>query len=66
MRNGGAGVADSPINVQGSLAELAQLALPPAAPHVVTRVTVWSDGTVHIERPGEPSQVVVPLAGSAA
>jgi len=30
-------------------------------PVVVSRVTTWSDGTVHVERPGEATQVVVPL-----
>lgn len=30
-------------------------------PVIVSRVTTWSDGTVHIERPGQPTQVVVPL-----
>lgn len=33
----------------------------PRIPRIVSRVTTWSDGTVHIERPGEPTQVVVPL-----
>lgn len=36
----------------------------PRLPRVVTVVTTWSDGTVHIARPGEPVQVVVPLGGA--
>lgn len=36
---------------------------PPVVPRIVSRVTTWSDGTVHVERPGEPTQVVVPLEG---
>ena len=30
-------------------------------PVVVSRVTTWSDGTVHVERPGEATMVVAPL-----
>jgi hypothetical protein len=36
----------------------------PRIPRIVSRVTTWSDGTVHIERPGEPTQVVTPLEGA--
>jgi hypothetical protein len=33
---------------------------PPVA-RIVSRVTTWSDGTVHIERPGEATFVVAPV-----